>query len=143
MGPPQIFSLARAWVALPAPSLTPALVPCTVMARWCRGHSPICQSSCFRHGLRPVHQLHRMSKGPQRELPHIHSSPLLGAAIPPHHLINTASSYTLVKKPLKRCSIGDRESRGTGGKATSRCTNLSELPKITGPEWCSRAEIDG
>lgn len=101
MGPPQIFSLARAWVALPAPSLTPALVPCRVMARWCRGHSPICQSSCFRHGLRPVHQLHRMSKGPQRELPHIHSSPLLGAAIPPHHLINTASSYTLVKKPLK------------------------------------------
>lgn len=47
------------------------------------------------------------------------------------------------KEALQKCSIGDRESRGTAGKATSRCTNLSELPKITGPEWCGRAEIDG
>lgn len=48
------------------------------------------------------------SKGPKRGIPHISLLLSAGCCHPFHHLINSASPYTLEKKTLGRCNIGER-----------------------------------
>lgn len=59
--------------------------------------------------------------------------PLLGAAIPPHHLINTASPYTLEKKPLKRCNVGEGLRRGVQQHMMLQGSNIH----MNKPAWAS------
>lgn len=59
--------------------------------------------------------------------------PLLGAAIPPHHLINTASPYTLEKKPLKRCNVGEGLRRGVQQHTMLQGSNIH----MNKPAWAS------